>query len=136
MRSVGPEPSNEEVLAEYFEQRRGKTSFWAKRPSRAKVRKGGTVIFSMRLALEELELLRAQAAAQGVTVSELIRRALQSLRQGSWSSPNYWSVQDPSFSTANISGSKAVLTSIEEPKGEFTSPPGGQSVSTWPTPVG
>lgn len=61
--------------AEYFEGRRGDLSEWSEVPSKANVRPGGSVVFSVRFAREELDLLRDRAAASGKTISEFVRRA-------------------------------------------------------------
>ena len=66
---------NERELAEFYEERRGDMSLWADKPSKANVRRGGTVVFSLRFGRQELELLRKRAEAESITVSELIRRA-------------------------------------------------------------
>ncbi len=62
----------EQELVEYFERRKGDTSTWGK-PVKATVSKGGSVVFSLRLAPEELEHLRQVADEQGRSVSDLIR---------------------------------------------------------------
>jgi hypothetical protein len=66
---------NEEETREYFESRRGDMSEWSAEPSRANVRRGGSVVFSLRFGRDQLELLRQRAEASGATISEFIRRA-------------------------------------------------------------
>lgn len=66
---------NEEELARWFDSRRGDTSNWSATPVKATVRRGGTVVFSLRFSPEELELLRQRAEQAGTTISELIRSA-------------------------------------------------------------
>jgi len=67
---------NEEELARFYEERRGDMSIWSEKPTKAKVRRGGTVVFSLRFDRRELALLRERAEAQGTTLSEFIRRAV------------------------------------------------------------
>lgn len=66
---------NEEELAQWFENRRGDTSLWSDAPVKATVRRGGSVVFSLRFTPKELELLRERAQQAGTTISELIRSA-------------------------------------------------------------
>lgn len=68
-------PESDRALALSLEKRRGKMSTWSKTPSKAKVRRGAGVGFSIRFSPEELEQLRRQAGEQGVTLSEYIRQA-------------------------------------------------------------
>lgn len=70
----GSATMNEKELAQYFEQRKGDTSAWSQ-PIRASVRQGGSTVFSLRLAPEELEAIRQRAEAYGVSVSEFVRAA-------------------------------------------------------------
>lgn len=65
---------NEREMADYYERRKGDVSLWEDKPSKAKVRRG-TVVFCIRLAKEELELLQQRAQERGTTVSGFIRRA-------------------------------------------------------------
>jgi hypothetical protein len=67
---------SDEQLAEEIEQHRGDTKGWDQGPDRAIVRKGSTVVFSLRLSAEELETLRDRAAARQMTVSDVIREAV------------------------------------------------------------
>ncbi|MFQ5879556.1 MAG: DUF6290 family protein [Dehalococcoidia bacterium] len=76
MLSESRRPKKEKELAQLFEERRGDMSLWAEKPTRAKVRKGGSVVFSIRFTPDELEMLRRRADVQGITVSELIRQAV------------------------------------------------------------
>jgi hypothetical protein len=66
---------SERSLALSLERRRGKMSDWSETPSKAKVRKGAGVVFSIRFSPDELEELRRRADEQDVTLSEYIRRA-------------------------------------------------------------
>jgi len=66
---------NEDELAEFFERRRGDTSLWSEKPVKANVRRGGSVVFSVRFSPEELLLLRDRAQEAGTTISRLIRSA-------------------------------------------------------------
>jgi hypothetical protein len=66
---------NEDQLAEFFERRRGDTSHWSDVPVRARVRRRGSVVFSVRFTPEELLLLRDRAQEAGTTISSLIRSA-------------------------------------------------------------
>ena len=77
----------EQELVEYFERRRGDTSTWGK-PVKAAVSKGGSVVFSLRLAPEELEHLRQIADEQGRSVSDLIRSAALTAAADPDSSPS------------------------------------------------
>ena len=65
----------EEELAQWFETRRGDTSLWSDTPVKATVRRGGSVVFSVRFSPGELELLRQRAQRAGTTISELVRSA-------------------------------------------------------------
>ena len=65
----------EEELARWFETRRGDTSLWSDAPVKATVRRGGSVVFSVRFSPGELELLRQRAKQAGTTISELVRSA-------------------------------------------------------------
>lgn len=67
--------SNQE-LAENIERNRDNTEGWDSGPSQATVRKGSTVVFSLRLSADELEVLRDRAATRQITVSEVIRDAV------------------------------------------------------------
>jgi len=66
---------NEDQLVEFFESRRGDTSQWSELPARAKVRGGGSVVFSIRFTPQELLVLRTRARQMRRTISELIRSA-------------------------------------------------------------
>jgi hypothetical protein len=66
---------NDDELAQWFENRRGDTSLWSDAPVKATVRRGGTVVFSLRFSPQELELLRQRAEQAGSTISDLIRSA-------------------------------------------------------------
>ena len=66
--------TNEEK-AEFFDSRRGDLSIWSEKPAKAKVRRPGSIVFSVRFSREELEALRAKAEANDLTISEFIRRA-------------------------------------------------------------
>ena len=66
---------NENEQARFYDERRGDVSLWAAKPSKANVRRGGTVVFSLRFDRQELAFLRDKADAEGTTVSDLIRRA-------------------------------------------------------------
>ncbi len=67
---------NERELASYFEARRGDTSTWSATPIKATVRRGDSVVFSLRLRPEELEALRTIAEQFDITVSDLIRSSV------------------------------------------------------------
>jgi hypothetical protein len=66
---------DEEQLARFYESRRDDTSLWEEKPSKANVRRGGSVVFSIRLDPHELALLREKAQQRHTTVSQLVRRA-------------------------------------------------------------
>lgn len=76
-------PQDEAELARHYEARKGDVSDWERVPGRIRVRRGSpSTVFSLRLAPEELTELYEAAAAQGISVSELIRRAaLTAIRQ-------------------------------------------------------
>ena len=78
---------NEDELAEFFERRRGDTSLWSEKPVKANVRRGGSVVFSVRFSPEELLLLRDRAREAGITISGLIRSA--ALEAALWPSTVY-----------------------------------------------
>jgi hypothetical protein len=63
---------DEEALARYFEERAGDLSIWEEKPIKIRSRRGGpSVVFSVRLTPQELEVIRL--AADG-NVSDFIRR--------------------------------------------------------------
>lgn len=66
---------DDKELARFYENGRDDTSLWEERPSKANVRRGGTVVFSVRFDPGELTLLREKAEERGTTVSDLVRRA-------------------------------------------------------------
>jgi len=66
---------DEKQLARFYESRRDDTSLWEEKPSKANVRRGGSVVFSIRLDPRELALLREKAQQRHTTVSQLVRRA-------------------------------------------------------------
>ncbi len=61
-------------MARYFDERQGDLSLWADKPTPSKVRKGGTIIISLRISNGELELLQSRAQEEGLSLSGLIRR--------------------------------------------------------------
>lgn len=69
-------PRSDQELAEEIELHRDDTRGWDSGPNRATVRKGSSVVFSLRLSVEELEVLRDRAEAHQMTVSEVIREAV------------------------------------------------------------
>lgn len=59
-----------------LEEHRGDVSLYSSKP--VPLRRGaagGSVVFSLRFSLSELEELRVQADARGLTLSEMIRRS-------------------------------------------------------------
>lgn len=64
----------ERDMARYFDERQGDLSLWADKPTPSKVRKGGTIIISLRISKGELELLQSRAQEEGLSLSGLIRR--------------------------------------------------------------
>jgi hypothetical protein len=65
----------ERELAEKYEKQRGDMSQWESTPAKVRVRRQGGIVFSLRMSPQELELLRAKAAEEGTTISDVIRRA-------------------------------------------------------------
>ena len=68
--------ATEAQLVGFFEARRGDLSLWSGKPSKANIKPGGSTVFSVRFSRLELDFLRQRAEAQGVTMSELIRRSV------------------------------------------------------------
>ena len=67
---------DEKGLREMLDARRGDVSLYESKPVKAKVSAaGGSVVFSLRFSPSELEDLRLQAEARGLTLSEMIRKA-------------------------------------------------------------
>ncbi len=115
---------NEKELAEYYEKRRGDTSLWSEKPTKANVRRGGSVVFSIRLKPQELQLLRRRAEEEGRTISELIRwGALQAAQSPSRVYVRtIWREFDDGASASAIDAGLAgmtegapVITDVEEP---------------------
>lgn len=77
---------NESELANYFEARRGDTSAWSSNPIKATVRRGNSVVFSLRLRPDELDALRTIAETYEISVSDLIRSSMADLLSESGSS--------------------------------------------------
>jgi hypothetical protein len=70
-----PDEMNEEELAQFYEERRGDTTLWEKKPRRIRARRGGaSTVFTLRLAPEELEALFEAANRQDETLSDFIRK--------------------------------------------------------------
>jgi hypothetical protein len=67
---------DEKSLRETLEGRRGDMSLYESKPERVKVGSGaGSIVFSLRFSPTELDDLRFQAEARGITLSEMIRKA-------------------------------------------------------------
>ena len=67
---------DEKALREMLDKRRDDLSLYASKPVRAKIGTAtGSVVFSLRFSPSELEDLRLQAEARGMTLSEIIRKA-------------------------------------------------------------
>ena len=70
-----PDEMTEEELARFYEERRGDTSLWEKKPRPMRVRRGGaSTVFTLRLAPEEMQALYEAAARQDETLSDFIRK--------------------------------------------------------------
>jgi hypothetical protein len=90
---------SDQELIEEIERNQDATEGWDSGPIRATVRRGSTVVFSLRLSADELEVLRDRAVTRNMTVSDVIREAVFS---------NAISV---SFSTApNVVGTGVVVS--------------------------
>lgn len=74
--SASNERRGGEEAARFYEERRGDATLWSEQPTPAKVKKERMVVFSLRLPAEELEMLRREAEARSLSVSELLRRAV------------------------------------------------------------
>lgn len=59
--------------AEFYDSRRGDLSLWSSEPTAAKVTGNASVVYSIRLAIDELEAIRQAAGRAGRTVSDFIR---------------------------------------------------------------
>jgi hypothetical protein len=66
---------DEKALREKLDARREDMSLYTSKPARAKIGQTGTIVFSLRFSPSELEDLRLQAQARGITLSEMIRKA-------------------------------------------------------------
>ena len=65
----------EEELARFYEERRGDTSLWQKKPRKIRARRGGaSTVFTLRLAPDELQQLYNAASKQDETLSDFIRK--------------------------------------------------------------
>lgn len=62
---------------------RNDTTGWEYGPSSADIHKGSTVVFSLRLSADELELLRDRATAWNMPVSDVIKGAVFNAANGS-----------------------------------------------------
>jgi hypothetical protein len=67
---------NEKSLRASFNKNRGKMDGWTTKPTPAKVKKNGGIIFSLRFSSVELAALRKRAEALNTSLSGLIRTAL------------------------------------------------------------
>lgn len=63
-------------LADKIQTRKGDTAGWSKGPANLRFRKSDSVVFSLRLTVDELEDIRDRARQQGIGVSELVRSTL------------------------------------------------------------
>ena len=72
-----PDEMTEAELAEFYQQRRGDTSLWEKkpRPMRRRRGQGPSTSFAVRVTPQELEELAAAAQKAGTTLSDFIRSA-------------------------------------------------------------
>lgn len=68
----------EKRLADELYARREQEGEWSDKPEKLAVSRTPSVVYSVRFSRPELEELRAAASAQGMTLSELIRRAVLS----------------------------------------------------------
>lgn len=70
------------ALANALILKRSKSIDWDHSPSRLSFAKGGaSIMFSFRLTVDEIELLRERASEQNVSISDLIRNALFARQQ-------------------------------------------------------
>jgi hypothetical protein len=67
--------SDADRMAEFYQATRGDKSLWSEKPAKAKIRRPGSIVFSVRLSRSELDEVRKRAEADGLTVSEFVRRA-------------------------------------------------------------
>src|SRR2546427_10458139 len=74
-------PAKDPRAPETYDTQRGDVSMWSPEPVQAKVVPAGTVVFSMRLSVRELEEVRRIAASCGTTVSDFIRTATATASQ-------------------------------------------------------
>jgi hypothetical protein len=61
--------------AAFYEATRGDSAQWSAKAVKAKVRRPGSIVFSIRFSKDELEEVRVKAESEGLKVSEFIRRA-------------------------------------------------------------
>jgi len=66
---------DEGALRAMLEAHRGDLSLYERRPEEVKLSSGGSIVFSLRFSRTELEDLRLQAEARGMSLSEMIRKA-------------------------------------------------------------
>ena len=75
-KSTQKKKMNEKELQKFYDNKQEDLSLWQDEPVSAQVGKGeGSVVFSLRFSPSELQDLRLQAEAKGMTLSEMIRRA-------------------------------------------------------------
>ena len=68
--------NREKRLAEELYARRDEEGEWSEKPEKLAVSRPPSVVYSVRFNRSELEELRVAAKARGMTLSELIRRAV------------------------------------------------------------
>ena len=68
--------NREKRLAEELYARRDEEGEWSEKPEKLAVSRPPSVVYSVRFNRSELEELRVAARARGMTLSELIRRAV------------------------------------------------------------
>jgi len=66
---------DEGALRAMLEAHRGDLSLYERRAEEVKLSSGGSIVFSLRFSRTELEDLRLQAEARGMSLSEMIRKA-------------------------------------------------------------
>ena len=123
----------ERDLAKYYDERRGDLSLWSEKPAKAKVRRSGGVVFSLRFSKDELELLQARADAEGIPVSQFIRRsALEAATRGASTATMTRMVRTPDFFAVYLSdayGPTVVVAEAKESGAIAARPPTSSSVA-------
>ena len=118
--------NREKRLAEELYARRDEEGEWSEKPEKLAVSRPPSVVYSVRFNRSELEELRAAAKARGMTLSELIRRAvLAHVREADVPNASVthvgkglilkWPKHLGAARTQNLEAETSVIGGVEEP---------------------